>query len=139
METMEQKPETRKPSVHPGRKPASAAAISRRGCDRTHGMTRKQPKQGKAGSALRGSLDVLVIENSDKIAEALVKSAIDGSVAGAKLVADLTGAKNLPKEQPKKEKKRRGLTYAQQLALDPPWPFEPPPPFVSIYDKKPQL
>ena len=117
MENTVQKPETTKePGSNAGRKPTAPAADSRRKGGRIRAMPRKKPKPGKAGSALRGSLDYLVIENSVKIAEALVESAIQGSVAGAKLVADLTGAKNLPKEQPKK-KKRRGLTYVQQLAL----------------------
>jgi len=121
MENTQQKPETTKePGRNAGRKPTAPAAISRRSCERIRALPRKKPKPGKAGSALRGSVDCLVIENSIKIAEALVESAIQGSVAGAKLVADLTGAKNLPKEQPKK-KKSRALAYLQQLALDPPW------------------
>jgi hypothetical protein len=137
MENTEQKAETRKPSVHPGRKPASSAAISRRSREKTCSLPRKKPKQGKAGSALRTSLDCLVIENSVQIAEALVESAIQGSVAGVKLVADLTGAKNLPKEQPKK-KKRSVHAYLRQLALDPPWQGERPPRFVSMYDTQPK-
>ena len=88
---------------------------------RKRGKTRRQPKPGRAGSVLRSSVDLLVIGESVKIAEALVENAIHGSVAGAKLVADLTGAMKVPKKEPPKKKKRRGLTYAQQLALDPPW------------------
>jgi hypothetical protein len=120
MENTEQKPETTKePGSNAGRKPTAPAADSRRKGGRKPVKPTPDPVPGTGGTMLRSAVDMLVIEQSVALAKALVKTALGGSAAGAKLVADLTGAKNAPKEPPKE--KRRGLTYAQQLALDPPW------------------
>ena len=119
--TKEKSATEKEPDTIAGDQPTSPAANSRRVAGRRRGKAKRHPKPGRAGSVLRSSVDLLVIEESVRIAEALVDNAIHGSVAGAKLIADLTGAKNPPKKEPPKKKKRRGLTYAQQLALDPPW------------------
>ena len=68
---------------------------------------------------------MLVIEQSARVAEALVDKAIHGSVAGVKLVADLTGAMNVPKQEPPRKKERPRLTGAGQMAVDPHWGLTP--------------
>ncbi len=73
--------------------------------------------------------------NSKELSAMFKQKALDGDLASARLLITMADHK---KATPPPKKKRRGLTYAQQLALDPPWQGELPAPFVSIYDTKPK-
>lgn len=103
------------PDTIAGQQPTASPAKTRQRGGRKQAKVRRQPRQGKAGSVLRNSIDLLVIEESVRLAEALVDTAIHGSVAGVKLVAGLTGAMNLPKTEPPRKKERPRLTFAQRL------------------------
>jgi hypothetical protein len=77
---------------------------------------RRVPKSG--GERLRSAVDKLVGCQCGSIAKALVDKTIAGNMTGARLLIELSGAKN-PAQQP--PKKPHGLTQAQQLALEPQW------------------
>ena len=99
---------------------ASPAKYSSKGAEENGAKVRRQPRQGKAGSVLR---------NSDRpardrgIAQACrsprLYTAIHGSVAGVKLVAELTGAMNLPPRSRPGRKSGPDSPLAQRLALGP--------------------
>ena len=68
--------------------------------------------------------------NQKDLAEIFTQKALSGDVESARLLFTMEGGK---KPAPPVKKKRHGLSFAQQLALDPPWQGERPPRFVSIY------
>jgi hypothetical protein len=84
---------------------------------------KRSPRSGQAGVSLRRAIDKAVSQDCDKIARALVNQTIAGNMTGARLITALTDAEKSP--TPKK-KKRRGLTEAQRLALEPSWDDTPP-------------
>jgi hypothetical protein len=83
-------------------------------------VTRSKTPDG--GGQLRTAVVILVAKESEEIAKALVAQTKKGNMTGAKLVVDLTGARN-PREMP--PKKRRGPSEAQRLATNKQW-VEPP-------------
>jgi len=103
------------------------------------GKKRKNPQQQPGEAALsHGTKQTRrsVRTSPNDVTAVLSQRALAGDTESARLLLN-AGDRAKPATPPKK-KRRRGLTYAQQLALDPPWPGKLPPPFVSIYDKKPQ-
>jgi len=105
----------------------------------TAGKKRKNPQQqpDKAAPSQSNKVTQRFVRTSpNDVTAVLSQRAVAGDVESARLLLH-AGDRAKPTTPPKK-KRRRGLTYAQQLALDPPWPGKLPPPFVSIYDKKPQ-
>jgi len=60
----------------------------------------------------------LVMQNSGTLSDALLEKAKKGDVSSIRLLIRLAERKR-PRAKP--VKKPRGLTWAQQLALDPPW------------------
>ena len=115
-------------SRNAGRNPGSpATGLSRRGGKpRSRSRRRKaEPKPGEGAEWLRCAIDKLVGQECGRIAKALVEKTIAGNMTGARLLVELSGAKN-PLNRP--VKKRRGPTLAQQLAAEPqwtgPWPGE---------------
>jgi hypothetical protein len=81
------------------------------------------PKPGDGAVLLRNAVDQLVGQECSRIAKALVDRTIAGNMAGAKLLTELSGAKNLG-SQPQK-KKRRGPSLALWLARQPKWEGPP--------------
>ena len=94
---------------------------------KTSGTTESsEPKRARRESAsrkdgvelLRQAANKRVARNSEKLADLLEEKALKGDLASAKtLVALADGRKPLPE----KVKKRRELTYAQQLKKEPQW------------------
>jgi hypothetical protein len=80
-----------------------------------------EPGPEETGERLRTAIDEEVSLECRRIARALVKNTIDGNMSVARLLIDLTGARaRKPRELPVK-KPRRGMTWAQRLAMEPDW------------------
>jgi hypothetical protein len=73
--------------------------------------------EGEAGSEImKEAANRELLTSSERIAQGLVSKAARGSTMCAKLLVDLSaGRKVKPRRGPS------GLTYAQELALQPPW------------------
>jgi hypothetical protein len=80
--------------------------------------TKPGRKRRDSGTVLRSAIEKIVVNESEKIARALVEKTIEGNMTGAKLLVDLTGAV-IPRAKP--PKKRRGPTLAQRLFREKPW------------------
>jgi hypothetical protein len=91
------------------------------------GKTKATPAAHKSGSAppshggdkLRKSVVEKVGKECNRIADALISKTIGGSMVGAKLLVDLTGAK-IPSPEPPPPIPQ-GLTVAQRWAMCPKW------------------
>jgi hypothetical protein len=83
----------------------------------------RKTRAGHPGATLRRALGELVTKESKKIARAVVNQTIAGNMTGARIITALTDAENPP--APKK-RKRRGLSEAERLALEPSWDDTPP-------------
>jgi hypothetical protein len=79
---------------------------------------KRGPRAGRGGERLRSALNKLVDEQSEQIAQALINKTIAGNMVGARLLSDLTGAKN-PRIKP--TRKKRGLSEAEELASEQTW------------------
>ena len=90
-------------------------------------QTRREPRTRRPPNASSKALAVI-----------LSQKALAGDVDSARLLVTMADRAKSAKPPEPPKKKRRGLTYAQQLALDPPWQGERPPRFVSIYDSPPK-
>ena len=65
----------------------------------------------------------------------LSHKAMEGDIESARLLVKMT---NSAKPIKPVKKKRHGLTYAQQLALDPPWQGDPDQDFLDLDDPLPE-
>jgi hypothetical protein len=74
-----------------------------------------------AAKKLRSAVDSEVSKSSKKIAKAMVEQAVKGNMSGARLLIELSGAKNPPEEE---KKKCSGPTQAELLASEPQWEGE---------------
>jgi hypothetical protein len=81
-----------------------------------------EPEPVDGGTLLRSAVEEEVARRSVRMAKALVDKTIAGNLAGFKIAAEMTGARN-PATPPKK--KRHGPSQAQQLAEEPEWPGPP--------------
>ena len=115
----------RKPRGITSNKPASQASPARKSGvlnpPRRGSMSRRRkakPKPGEGAERLCAAVDKLVSEECGRIARALVDKTISGNMAGARLVAELSGAKN-PRNKP--VKKWLGPSRADQWAAEPQW------------------
>ncbi len=86
---------------------------------------------GVAGSNLRNAINVAVASQSDRIATALVQEAVKGNTGSAKLLIEISGARN-----PEPKKRPSGPTPAEILMREPQWQ-DPPgsPPWGDPYAK----
>lgn len=102
----------RKPSGATGNEPTPPASPA----------SNNEPEPGEGADRLRSAINRLVGQQCGRIAQALVDKTIAGNMTGARLLADLSGAKN-PRNQP--PKKRFGPSDAERLAMEPPWQGPP--------------
>jgi hypothetical protein len=79
---------------------------------------KSDPEPGYGAERLCAAVDILVSQECGRIARALVDKTISGNMAGARLVAELSGAKN-PRNKP--VKKWHGPSHADQWAAEPKW------------------
>ncbi len=98
------KTKRRKNPRKPGRKPAAAS--------------KRQTPPGTGAVRLRRSINSLVSQKSDQIANALVEKTVAGDMAGARILVELSGA-DKPLAEPKK--KRGGKTLLDELESGPQW------------------
>ncbi len=90
------------------------------------GPTPKRPVSGNldAGDRLRAAIDDRVYVNFEKIADAMVDKTIQGNMAVARLLLEVTGA-STPRKTP--VKRPSGPSMAALWAAEPPWegPIDP--------------
>jgi hypothetical protein len=87
--------------------------------DRSSSQERSvEPEPIDGGEKLRSAIDTEVGKRSTQIATALVNKTCAGNMSVARLLAEITGAKN-PRTKP--PKKRCGPTLAEELAMEPQW------------------
>ena len=77
-----------------------------------------EPEPGEGAERLCAAVDKLVSHECGRIARALVDKTISGNMTGARLVVELSGAKN---SRNKPVKKWLGPSRADQLAAEPQW------------------
>jgi hypothetical protein len=81
---------------------------------------RKRAKRaGRGVAGLKKEAAKQVRKKSKELVGALMEKALQGHVASAKLVVEL--AEVQPVEEAKAKRKKRGLSEAERLALEPPW------------------
>jgi len=106
----------------------------------TSGTTKKGPgkKAGgrptrKSGAALLRKLaDRQVALNSKKLTDVLTRKALAGDLASTRMLVGLAERKEA---EPKPEKKWRGLSLAQELAMEPEW-VGPPEEIPENWDRE---
>jgi len=104
----------RKPSrAQTKKKPGGKTAVKRAG--------QKQAACVDGAEELRQAVNRHVNEKAERIASALADKALTGNAAAAKAMVELAEGR---KPEPEKEKKR-GLTLAQRLAMEPQWDGPP--------------
>ena len=104
----------------PGRKPASKKLAAPR-------RSRRKLPPGRGAERLRSSVNVILNDESDLIARALVDKTIAGNMTSARLLVELSGAKHPPTE-PENDWDHPSL--AESLATEPEW-VDPDPPDPS--------
>jgi hypothetical protein len=111
----------------PGRKPAALKTTAPR--------SRRKIAPGLGADRLRNSVNVILNDESDRIARALVDKTIAGNMSGARLLVELSGAKHPPVEPEEKDKDPEdGLSLAEILMSRGQWvkkieEFDRNPPF----------
>src|ERR1700722_3291059 len=91
-----------------GRKPAALKTSTSR--------SRRKIAPGRGAERLRNSVNVILNDESDRIARALVDKTIAGNMSGARLLVELSGAKHPPVEPEEKDKDPEdGLSLAEIL------------------------
>lgn len=98
-------------------------ATSQETTSNTTGNTERQTSRRKTPckdgvERLRHAADKQVGQNWEELTNLLTAKALSGDLASAKALVALAAGK---KPRPKRAKKRRGLTQAEQLAAEPPW------------------
>ncbi len=80
-------------------------------------LSEPQPEQepGAAGAMLHNAIELAVSKQSKQIAEAMVRNTIKGNAAFSKLLTEITGAKNAPKD--KASQKRKVVSLAELLLM----------------------
>jgi hypothetical protein len=110
----------------PGRKPAARKTTGPR--------TRRKLAPGRGGERLCNSVNVILNDESDRIARALVDKTIAGNMSGARLLVELSGAKHPPaKPEDKAEDKNDGPGLVELMMSRGEWvhmaEFDKDPPF----------
>jgi hypothetical protein len=80
---------------------------------------KRAKRAGRSLAGLKKEAARQVTKNSGKLAEVLMEKALKGHIASAKLVVELAEAP--VGEEVKPRRKKRGLSEAQRLALEPRW------------------
>lgn len=132
---------TRK-SGKPGRKPASTATAPRRRGRKPSSRVPSAPRRrrrklppGRGAERLRNSVNVILNDESDRIARALVEKTIAGNMTGARLLVELR-AKHAPAES---EDEWDGPGLIERLSADPPWVDPEPPDPLKIQPGEPRI
>jgi hypothetical protein len=73
-----------------------------------------------AGSNLRNAINIAVASQSDRIASALIHEAVLGNMGSAKILIDISGARN-----PEPKKKAKGPSLADELRMEEQWQGPP--------------
>ncbi len=102
--------EKKKKSAKPRRKP--------RGRKLASPAKKRKVAPGQGATRLRSSINSLVSQESDRIAQALIDKTIAGNMTGARLLVELSGAKHPPAE-PEEESGISSLIA--KLANGPQW------------------
>jgi hypothetical protein len=98
----------------PGRKPAARKTTAPR--------SRRKLPPGRGAERLCNSVNVILNDESDRIARALVDKTIAGNMSGARLLVELSGVKHPPaKPEDKAEEEFDGPTLAEQLTTTGNW------------------
>ena len=79
---------------------------------------RRKPRRKSGVERLRQAADKRGGKNSEELADLLTAKALKGKLSNTRFLVGLAERKE-PVEKPKK--KRRGLSMAQQLAMEPEW------------------
>ena len=100
----------------------------------TASRSRRKIAPGRGGERLRNSVNVILNDESDSIARALVDKTIAGNMSGARLLVELSGAKQPPaKPEDKAEDKDDGPTLVELMMSRGEWvemkEFDRNPPF----------
>ena len=91
-----------------GRKPAARKTTAPR--------SRRKLPPGRGAERLCNSVNVILNDESDRIARALVDKTIAGNMSGARLLVELSGAKHAPaKPEDKAEDKDHGPSLMDEL------------------------
>ena len=110
----------------PGRKPAAS---------KTPAPRRRNLPPGRGAERLISSVNVILNDESDRIARALVEKTIAGNMSGARLLVELSGAKHPPaKPEDKAEESDDFPSLAEMLMCKGQWvkkmdEFDRNPPF----------
>jgi hypothetical protein len=110
----------------PGRKPAARKTTASR--------SRRKLPPGRGAERLRNSVNVILNDESDRIARALVDKTIAGNMSGARLLVELSGVKHPPaKPEDKSEDPEDGMSLTEILMSRGEWAhmaeFDKNPPF----------
>jgi hypothetical protein len=111
----------------PGRKPAARKTTASR--------SRRKVAPGHGAERLRNSVNVILNDESDSIARALVEKTIAGNMSGARLLVELSGAKHLiAKPEDKDEDKDDGPSLSEMLMSRGEWVKK-----MDEFDRNPPL
>ena len=106
------------------KKPKTSRNTGRKQRSRSRGR-KAEPEPGGGAERLRCAIDKLVSHESGRIAKALVDKTIAGNMTGARLVVELSGAKN-SRNKPVKKRHEPILPWsAAELAAEPQWTGPP--------------
>lgn len=101
-------------------KTGSASTKPRQKSGRKSSATKESKAPAGQGAArLRDSVNKMVGEQSDAIAQALIDKAIEGDSTCTRLVFEVSGAKNAP---PEKQKKRGPQPWITRMSTEPELP-----------------
>lgn len=80
----------------------------------------KKRMRGNGAELMKKLADKLLVENCAELAGLVLKNAKEGRTASTKLLVSLSEG-NVPNGIPVKKRRRRGLTPAERLTLEPEW------------------
>jgi hypothetical protein len=116
----------RKAPRRSGRKPAALKTTAPR--------SRRKIAPGRGAERLRNSVNVILNDESDRIARALVDKTIAGNMSGARLLVELSGTKHPPaKPEEKAEEKDDGPSLSEILMSRGEWVK------IEEFDRNPPL
>lgn len=87
-------------------------------------IDKPQNSSGRAATRLRNSINSLVSQQSDEIAQALIDKTVAGNMTGARILVELSGADKPPDLV---KKKHGGLKLIDLLESDSEWDFDTDP------------
>ncbi len=111
----------------PGRKPAARKTTASR--------SRRKLPPGRGAERLCNSVNVILNDESDRIARALVDKTIAGNMSGARLLVELSGVKHPPsKPEDKAEDRDEGPSLSEMLMCRGEWVKK-----IEEFDRDPPL